>query len=525
MAPSSAQGLELLHGYLNLFTPRTGDVSFMRLVSGYVLATFVAGIGALLLWTLTTVFYRLYLHPLRRYPGPKLWAISRLPYIRSTVKGTIVHDFHRLHKQYGSVVRIAPDELSYSTPEATKVIYQSSPELHKDPMHLPPFHNGTPGILAAEEQHHRRYRRLLAYGFSDRGMRAQQPLIQRHIDLLVKRLSENSGKGSLDIVEWYNWCTFDIIGDLAFGESFGCLEESKTHEWIASIAGNVKAIPIINAIRRFKLDWVIPLIAPKKLLKMRQRNAQFTENKVDQRLSHGADRGDLWDGVMDPKGTKGGMSRQEMISNGSAIVLAGSETSSTLLSGCTWLLLQNPDVLAKLKEHVRGSFTDQSEIDLISVGKLDYMAAVLDEALRLYPPVPMQSNRIVNPGGADIAGQYVPAGTTVAVQQYAACRSSDNFRRPDEFLPQRWLEDPEFANDRRATSQPFSVGPRNCIGRQLAHAEMRLILAKILWHFDLELDAPKMGPRDWLSEQGVWILWDKSPLWVRLMPRTLEKSG
>lgn len=167
-----------------------------------------------LLWTLATIFYRLYLHPLRRYPGPKLWAVSRLPYIRSTVKGTIVHDFHKLHQQYGSVVRIAPDELSYSTPDATKVIYQSNPELHKDPMHLPPFHNGTPGILAAEEQHHRRYRRLLAYGFSDRGMRAQQPLIQRHINLLVKRLGQKSAKGSLDIVEWYNWCTFDIVSML-----------------------------------------------------------------------------------------------------------------------------------------------------------------------------------------------------------------------------------------------------------------------------------------------------------------------
>ncbi|UJO25015.1 Fatty acid synthase beta subunit hexB [Fulvia fulva] len=525
MATISAQVLGSLEGYLSFFMPRGNGSSLFRLIFGYSLAAFVIGISSVLLWTLATIFYRLYLHPLRRYPGPKLWAVSRLPYIRSTVKGTIVHDFHKLHQQYGSVVRIAPDELSYSTPDATKVIYQSNPELHKDPMHLPPFHNGTPGILAAEEQHHRRYRRLLAYGFSDRGMRAQQPLIQRHINLLVKRLGQKSAKGSLDIVEWYNWCTFDIIGDLAFGESFGCLEESKTHEWIASIAGNVKAIPIINAIRRFNLDWVIPMIAPKKLLKMRQRNAQFTEGKVDQRLNYGVDRGDLWDGVMDPKGTKGGMSRQEMISNASAIVLAGSETSSTLLSGCTWLLLKNPDVLAKLKEHVRSSFTDQSEIDLISVGKLDYMAAVLDEALRLYPPVPMQSNRIVNSGGVDIAGQQVPARTTVVVQQYAACRSSENFRRPDEFLPQRWLGDPEFANDRRSTSQPFSVGPRNCIGRQLAHAEMRLILAQILWHFDLELDAPKMGARDWLREQGVWILWDKSPLWVRLIPRLLEKSG
>lgn len=105
------------------------------------------------------------------------------------------------------------------------------------------------------------------------------------------------------------------------------------------------------------------------------------------------------------------------------------------------------------------------------------------------------------------------------MQQYAACRSSANFHRPNEFLPQRWLSDPEFANDRRGASQPFSTGPRNCIGRQLAYAEMRLILARLLWNFDLHLDETKMGGSDWLAKQGVWILWDKSPLLVHLQPQ------
>jgi averantin hydroxylase len=458
------------------------------------------------------------------------------------------------------VVRVAPNELSYITPEASKPIYQSNPEFPKDQMHLPAFHNGKPGILAADKQNHSRYRRLLAGGFSDKGMRAQQPMIQRHIDLLLQRLRAGSVSGSQDISQWYNWTTFDIIGDLAFGESFDCLQNVKTHDWIASIQGNVKAIPIINAIRRLGLDWVIPLIAPKKLLEMRQKNTKFTADKVDQRLQAGAARGDLWDSVIEgmekkdrersssggTTGTGGtsGMSRQEMISNASAIVLAGSETSATLLSGCTWLLLKNPHLLRKLEDHVRSSFTAGAEIDMISVGKLDYMLAVLDEALRLYPPVPAQSNRIVTRGGggAVIAGKWVPEGvnliylyhfcpnftdtmqTSVAVQQYAACRSHTNFHRPDEFLPQRWLGDEEFANDRRETSQPFSIGARNCIGRQLAYAEMRLILAKILWHFDLQLDETKMGNRDWLAEQGVWILWDRSPLWVHLKARSANTA-
>lgn len=108
---------------------------------------------------------------------------------------------------------------------------------------------------------------------------------------------------------------------------------------------------------------------------------------------------------------------------------------------------------------------------------------------------------------------------SVAVQQFAACRSPENFRRPDEFLPERWKGEGEFASDRREVAQPFSIGPRNCIGRQLAYAEMRLILVRVLWHFDLQLDQTRMKDTDWLAEQGIWILWDKNPLWIELQPR------
>ena len=361
------------------------------------------------------VIHRLFYHPLRKYPGPRLWAISRLPYLKSAIKGSIIHDILTLHLQYGPVVRVAPNELSYTTPDACKPIYQSSPELPKDPMHLPPFHNGVPGILAADKHHHTRYRRLLAHSFSDRGIRVQQPLIERSVDLLLQRLQEKCTLGSVDLAEWFNWATFDIIGDLAFGATFDCLESGQTHDWIASIQGNVKAIPIINAIRRFKLDWLIPMIAPKRLVRMREKNAKFTEDKINQRIRFQEPRGDLWDGVMDTGAEQkvSGMSRDEMISNASAIVLAGSETSATLLSGCVWLLLQNPDVLRKLERHVRTFFSTADEINLASVGRLDYMMAALNEALRLYPPVPMQSNRIVNESGTVIAGQWVPSGVSL----------------------------------------------------------------------------------------------------------------
>lgn len=97
-------------------------------------------------------------------------------------------------------------------------------------------------------------------------------------------------------------------------------------------------------------------------------------------------------------------------------------------------------------------------------------------------------------------------------------RMGTNFHRPDEFLPERWLANAprEFANDKKAAMQPFVVGSRDCLGRNLAYAEMRLILSKLFFHFDLEMDRERMG-KDWL-EQTAHISWNQNPLWARLSP-------
>ncbi|KFX86931.1 hypothetical protein O988_09454, partial [Pseudogymnoascus sp. VKM F-3808] len=86
-----------------------------------------------------------------------------------------------------------------------------------------------------------------------------------------------------------------------------------------------------------------------------------------------------------------------------------------------------------------------------------------------------------------INGQWVPPKTLVSVNQWAAYHTEKNFREPNSFIPERWLSDRRFESDTKEVLQPFSIGPRNCIGKSLAYAEMRLILARLLWNFDLKL--------------------------------------
>lgn len=110
------------------------------------------------------------------------------------------------------------------------------------------------------------------------------------------------------------------------------------------------------------------------------------------------------------------MSREEIIENSGVLLVAGSETTATLLSGATYHLLRNPSVLAKVHAEVRHAFKDEAEITLLSVGKpglLPYMEAVLQESLRSYPPVPSMLTRVTGPGGDVIDGLVVPDNVRV----------------------------------------------------------------------------------------------------------------
>ena len=99
--------------------------------------------------------------------------------------------------------------------------------------------------------------------------------------------------------------------------------------------------------------------------------------------------------------------------NSSSVLIAGSETTSSMLSGVTYLLLSNPETLKRVVEEVRTSFKSSDDITLTSVSCLRYMLACLNEALRSYPPVPFGMPRIVPQGGATISGEFVPENVSL----------------------------------------------------------------------------------------------------------------
>lgn len=485
--------------------------------------SFWAALGGFLLYFPLSAIWCLYLHPLCRIPGPKSWIILPVLEHISSIHGRRDAELRRFHAEYGPVVRYGRNHVSFITVEGWKEIYGHG---HRQ---LPKVLNSASNphdIINANDEDHTRHRRALAHAFSAKGLQAQEPILNNYVDKLIERLKGVAkSRSPVDMVKWYNLCTFDIIGDLAFGEPFGGLDNSEYHYWVATVFQWVKAIPFKKLGDAYPLlaKAILLAVAPKGLMEAHQRQIEHSKVTVQKRLRNPAayDRRDFMDSMLRDREGKNRLSEPELEANSNILIIAGSETTATVLSGATYWLLRNPQVMAKVTAEVRSVMQSDTEITVQKVSaELPYMMACLDETLRLYPPVPTGLERwTIAP--VRISGYDIAPGTQVSVHQSASYMSPINFYSPEHFLPERWLPEAKsdasspFFTDNRDVLQPFSVGPRNCIGRNLAFAEMRLILARVLWNFDLELCEESM---DW-SAQKSYVLWDKPKLMCRLKLR------
>ncbi|KAK0624940.1 cytochrome P450 [Bombardia bombarda] len=481
-----------------------------------------------IIYFLSYAIYNLYFHPLARFPGPLLMRATRAGACYRLIRGTLPFDMLALHQRYGDVVRMAPDELAFADPQAWKDIMghkTAGVEFEKWDKFYRPVKDIPTDIVNASREEHGLLRRTMAHGFSDRSMRDQQPIIKGYIDMLIKRLYENCGAGEkkVDLAAWYNYTTFDVIGDLAFGESFGCLQSSGYHPWVKAIFQMARVGTIFQTCAHYPFLMKILLwLAPKSAMEERQSHIDMTKAMLKRRMESGQERPDLVEGLL-KRADEWGLTLDKLQTNSAILIIGGSETTATLLSGVTFLLLTNPTALATLTAEVRSAFKSEDDITFSSVSVLPYLLACLDEALRMYPPVPTGLPRVVPRGGASICGNYVPENSVVAIHQWAMYHNGKHFKDAFGYHPERWLGGSggeegkdEWAGDHKEAFQPFHLGARNCIGKNLAYIEMRLILARVLWNFDMRIAEES---RDWMSRQRIFNLWEKGPLGVYLTPR------
>ena len=236
---------------------------------------------------------------MRKYPGPKLWAATSLPWGFWWLSGRWHHKILDLHDEYGHVVRVGPDELSIDIPEAWEDVYGRSRQKQKKENPKPTWYldpSSDKSIVSAREEDHGRMRRLLAQGFTTSALNDQEPLIKQHVDLLMHRLHENAdhGQAVIDVFQWMASCTFDIMGDLAFGEPFGSLREGQIHAWVAWAFANIKLLHTLTLCKRLTFFYIfLPVLEIFKLYKSHLQFEKSIHETVDKHISVDTKRPDL----------------------------------------------------------------------------------------------------------------------------------------------------------------------------------------------------------------------------------------
>lgn len=253
---------------------------------------------AVVLYHAFNIIYNVRFHPLASFPGPLARGASRIPYTLSILRGRLHTDTAALHRRYGPVIRVAPNELAFADPSAWKdVMGGGSKELAKwgDVYLLPAFM--APHLQnTVDKEHHKMLRRAVAPGFSDQSLRAQEPLVSKYIQNLTERLREScsAGRDVFNLEKWYRFTVFDIIGDLALGESFGCLNSAEFHPWIQGMTDAGKVMWLLTAASMYPVarkvsNWLFAKVTTKGF----ELHNNLVKPMMERRVAQGTNRPDM----------------------------------------------------------------------------------------------------------------------------------------------------------------------------------------------------------------------------------------
>ncbi|KAL7943935.1 cytochrome P450 [Trichoderma barbatum] len=487
--------------------------------------------GLFFAYRIAIAIHNVWFHPLSRFPGPTHMAAFYIPFLYvNHISGQMHKTIKKLHRKYGPIVRLGPDHLAFDGSIAWPEVFGHKGdkiEFEKVPGFV--FEGDIRGIIAAPKAVHRRQRRQLGHAFSDGALRDQGTAMKKYVDLLMERFTERSDTGeSFNVVDWLNFTTFDIIGHLTHSESFHCLENNGYHPWVSQFFDGVRG----DSYRRFlsRYPFAYEIVKGLGLIgdinKSNEHKYYIIKKTMDRiKLGDYAIEGYRdFISFMLKKNHDGefGFVGDEVLISSPLVIGAGAETTSSTMSAFIFYIGTNPDAYTKLVDEVRSAFATEEDITLKSTQQLEYLHACLEETLRVYPPVNETPPRVCP--GATICGKHVPAGTRISVFQEATYHNPEHWAEPDCYIPERWLPkshplyDAKFKDDNRAVFKPFSYGPRDCLGKNLAYSEMRLIVSRILLRFDLEL-AP--GQEDWHSSQRMFTIWERKQLNIYLKRRQI----
>ncbi|KAF9890803.1 hypothetical protein FE257_005374 [Aspergillus nanangensis] len=455
------------------------------------------------------LIYRIFLHPLRRFPGPfparlsTLWLSTQLTHNLST-------KLHAYHSQYGLFVRTGSSDLSIAHPAAVEAIYGAA-----SPCTKAAWYDFThPGMALQnmrDPAEHAHRRKVWALAFSDRLLRGYEQRARQVRQRLVDRLVEAK---VVDVRKWVNLYSFDVMGELTFGEGFGSIERGEDHWAIRLLNSTMMQIGLFVPIWFFLLLTAVPGLSGDWW-----RFLDFCGKMLLTRVNNKPEVPDVSSALIAHLDGKNPTPKEHDLLNGDArlIVIAGSDTTSCTLASVFYELVRHPQEAEKLRAELAPYVDEDGECLHSDILNLGHLNGVINEALRLYSPVPGAVQRKTPPEGIMIDEVFVPGNMTVYCPQYVLARSELCYEKPAEFIPERWYKYPHMVREKSAFA-PFSIGPYNCIGKPLAMMNLRTTVARMIMTFDMKF-APGEDGRKFLADSQDNFVWYMGELRLELTRR------
>lgn len=381
--------------------------------------------------------YNLFLHPLRNYPGPRLWAVSGIPYARTFLRGHMHEKMLELHQIYGPVIRVEPNKLVYHDAGAIDHIWSRRRPQDSRPALINALNPNN--ILCGPPDKHMRHRRALMPGFSRQAKLAREGVIQQYAAMLVAKLhGQSASQLPINISKWIHRAQGDMVSQLTYGENLGCLHSDSESPLLAALLDwdvlTAYGVVVLSFLPTRLLTTLVSLVPSGLESGMLSELTRLSKERTVERMgSAPSDHADfvssVWkdDGVAtDDDNRKDGsldartprfvpLTLDEVHSNIKIFTVGALGTMTHLLTATAFYLAINPKQQARLADELRLAFAAEEHINLEAVMDLPYLNAVIQEAMRLRPPTPMLFPREVAAGGDSILGRHIPAGVSAPI--------------------------------------------------------------------------------------------------------------
>ncbi|RAH70080.1 cytochrome P450 [Aspergillus aculeatinus CBS 121060] len=508
----------------------------MTLRSLSTLQLFQLATVGLIIYEASWIIYCRFFHPLRSIPRPFLASVSRIWIVYHTATGRMEHTQRALHKRYGYMVRIAPDEVACSDPQAIKVIYSTKRDYAKSEFYdirAAPNEVRYAGHFATrDEKVHSERRRIVNQAYSMSSILESEPEIDDCTRVFIEATRTFAQqKTVVDLGPWLTKYAFDVLGELFYGRMFGMMRENRDlHDIGRAVDAMLPAFAVGGTLPSYlQQAFLISTYLLSNSLRDAVTASKMVETvsiqAVEQRIRELKDKDNQLNRKHDmlrkmleisdgPRGPALNFTHKHIHVESHISLFARADTTSIAMLSTLYYLMRDPRVYAKLQQEIDSAFASGRISDPVSyqeaTTQLPYFRACVEEAMRLHPGVGLTAPRIVPRGGVTLASDvYIPAGYRVGVNAAVVQYDRDVFGPDaDQYNPDRWLDRDPVPMERAMFV--FGHGARTCIGKNIALCEIYKLLPVLLWKFQVRLVESE---KEWTTKN----FWFNKPVGVKVL--------